>query len=298
MTYEQFLEEALTDLNGRFPADTQIHIRTVLKNNDRAMDGLVISEPGQNLSPTIYLNGFYRRMEEENASFSDVMDDVVMLYRNNRPAKELDAAFFLEYKNVKPRIIYKLVSRSRNEKLLAEVPHMEYQDLAVVFQYYLDEKSMQSATVLVRNEHCKMWKVDVEELWQVACENTPKLLPYIVSPMYDVLAQMMGVPVDSELLADIAELPLYVTSNKQRMNGAAVMMYPKMLAEFADCVHADVCIIPSSIHELILIPMVPGMEFGDLGELIEMVNTTEVPPEEVLSDHPYFYRRESGEIEW
>ena len=138
MTYEQFLGEVPSYLSGRLPADTQIHIRTVLKNNDYKCDGLVISEPGNSLSPTIYLNPFSEYMTQSDDSFDAVMERLLDLYRRNRMEKSVEAEFFLNYELAKTRITCRLVSKERNKELLSDVPYVEFLDLAVVFQYYLN----------------------------------------------------------------------------------------------------------------------------------------------------------------
>ncbi|MBP5265636.1 MAG: hypothetical protein J6Z06_02295 [Lachnospiraceae bacterium] len=296
MTYEQFLKEVPTHLQGRFPADTQIRIRTVLKNNDRKLDGVVICEPGNTISPTIYLNGFFRRVEEGEASFTDVMDDLVMLYENNRPAKDLDVDFFSDYHRVRPRIIYKVVSKVRNKELLEDVPHLDYLDLAVVFLCLFDQKEKETATILLHNSHLKLWKVTVEDLWKAASVNTPRLMPYVIQPMGDVLSEVMGIPMDDELKTILEFHRLYIVSNVPRVHGATTMLYPNMLSEFAKCMQSDFFIIPSSIHELIFFPSNDRKDYAGLMELIQQVNATEVEPEDILSDHPYYYCRETGEI--
>lgn len=296
MTYEQFLKEVPSYLAGRFPADTQIHIRSVLKNNDSQKDGLVISETGNTISPTIYLNGFYRRMEEEGDSFEQVMDDVLMLYRNNRPAKDLDVDFFSDYEQVKSKVVYKLVSKQQNAKLLEDVPHMEVLDLAVVFLCLFPSAEHNYSTVLIHNEHCKLWKVNGEALWEQAKVNTPRLLPYVLQPMDDVLTELMQVDLTDEMSMQMGLHPMYVLSNQARMHGASAILYPHMLQEFANCMQSDFYIIPSSIHELILIPTGERNDDARLNELIAYVNAEELQPEDILSDHVYYFSREREEI--
>lgn len=296
MTYEQFLGEVPSYLSSRLPADTQIHIRTVLKNNDCSYDGLVICEPGNTVSPTIYLNGFYSRMQMGKASFRDVMDDVLDMYRKNRPSKDLDVQFFSDYEQVKSHIVYKLVSRERNQALLSDVPYVEYLDLAVVFQYLLKDDNGSSASILIHNSHCKLWKVTVEDLWAVAQENTPRMLPYVVRPMADVLEALSGKPMKEEAKEELEMQQIYVVSNAKQTHGAATMLYPNMLSEFAKCIHSDFFVVPSSIHELILLPANRQEDAKELAELITYVNKTQLVLEDVLADHPYYYCREDGKL--
>lgn len=300
MSYEDFLKAVPTHLSRRFSDDTQIRIRTVLKNNDRKLDGLVICEPGCSIFPTIYLNEFYRRMEEGELSYSEVLDKVVQIYEENQPSQGLDVAFFNDFEQVKPRVIYKLVNKNKNKDLLKDVPYVDYLDLAVVFLCLFEQKENETATILLHNSHLKIWKkkwkVTVDDLWEAALANTPRLLPHVVRPMGEVLEEMMGIPMDDELMEVLQLQRLYIVSNRPKVNGATTMLYPDMLSEFAECVQSDFFILPSSIHELILFPAMDKSDYTGLMELVQQVNATEVAPEDILSDHPYYYNRKTGEI--
>lgn len=296
MLYEEFLKKVPTGLSARFSDDTEIRIRTVLKNNDRKLDGLVICEPGCSISPTIYLNEFYRRMEEGELSFFEVLDKVAQIYEDNRPSQDLNVDFFNDFESVKPRVIYKLVNKDRNKDLLKDVPYVDYLDLAIVFLCLFEQKENETATILLHNSHLKLWNVTVDDLWEAASANTPRLLPHVVRPMGEVLEEMMGIPMDDELMEVMQLQRLYIVSNGPKVNGATTMLYPDMLSEFAKCVQSDFFILPSSIHELILFPAMDKSDYAGLMELVQQVNATEVAPEDILSDHPYYYNRKTGEI--
>ena len=75
---------------------------------------------------------------------------------------------------MKGRIIYRLVNRERNRKLLEDVPYKEYLDLAIVYYVLLEMDEYGMASMMVRREHLKMWKVSEEDIYYRACKNTQK----------------------------------------------------------------------------------------------------------------------------
>ena len=93
------------------------------------------------------------------------------------------------------------------------------------------------------------------------------------------------------------EIPLFVLSNGDYMNGASVMLYKDPLRDFANYMGHDLYILPSSIHEVILLlddEYVQSSE--ELREMVRETNRMVVDQEEVLSDHIYHYDREKDEI--
>ena len=103
------------------------------------------------------------------------------------------------------------------------------------------------------------------------------------------------------LLPDMAEAEkgnphMYVLSNKDKFHGAGCILYKNLLMEIAEKWGCDICIIPSSIHEVLLIPMGEARSYEYISLMIREVNQTQLEPDEVLSDHPYQFCRKTGEI--
>lgn len=87
-----------------------------------------------------------------------------------------------------------------------------------------------------------------------------------------------------------------VLSNTKRLHGAVCMLYPGVLKEMADRMGGDFFILPSSVHETILLPDAGEGLNGALRQMIREVNSTKVAPEEVLSDTLYRYDRAMGRV--
>ena len=102
--------------------------------------------------------------------------------------------------------------------------------------------------------------------------------------MAEVLNELMG----AEIIPQ-DELPMYVASNKERIHGAGVIAYPEFMEEAAKRLGGDFYVLPSSIHEVILIPDTPDVSALELQGIVQSVNVEQVAPEERLSDHIYHY---------
>lgn len=141
-------------------------------------------------------------------------------------------------------------------------------------------------------------------MYQLAEHNTPELLPIEIKSMDDVMREVlikqMGEEGCEEVLEELEQIqgapPLYVMSNISGINGASSMLTGGVLKEFADSQKADLVILPSSVHEVLLIPREEGLDFEELFQMVRSVNETTVPEVDRLSDQVYQYCREEEKI--
>ncbi len=156
------------------------------------------------------------------------------------------------------------------------------------------------ASVLIYNEHLERWGVSTEDIAELAYENTPKLLGYDFISMGQLLDELClgesGGEIPQSGTGDLPEM--LILTNHSRINGAACLIYPHIMEEISQKKDSNLVILPSSIHEVILIPVkedaVPDRE--EFCQMICEVNETQVADTEILSDHPYFYNRMTAEI--
>ena len=299
MTYDTFKEQILAGMKARIPLASR-SIQSVVKNNNVQLDGLTIMEGGTNLSPTIYLNYFYETYQN-GVEFSSILDTILHTYQSNKPRGKIDTSFFTDYANVRPHIAYKLIHYERNRHLLADLPHFRYLDLAIVFYCLVSSSPSGNATILIRKDHLRFWNISPTQLFDAAKENTPRLLSYDLRNMNDLMEELLA-PAHSTLSdpdikkEDAAICPMYVLTNQNKLNGASCILYEHLLEHFADRLCCDLYILPSSIHEVILIPATSDTSYQELSQMVQEVNDTQVSPEEILSDHVYYFSRSSGSI--
>ncbi len=74
------------------------------------------------------------------------------------------------------------------------------------------------------------------------------------------------------------------------------MLYPNLFRNFADVIGSSFYIIPSSIHELLLLPDESMEEDKEFIDMIKLINDTQVVPEEILSYSLYYYDKEEDKV--
>lgn len=299
MDYSEFLNYIEESVKKITEDTAYISIHNVIKNNALELDGLVILERDQNVSPTIYLNDYYTEYLD-GRELDSIIEEIYNLYQENRGKFDFPLDYFKDFNRIKSRIAYKLINYERNQKLLSMVPHRKILDLAIVYYCVIDSEQLGCATALIYNNHMKLWDTSEEELFRLADENTPNLFRPVLRNMEEILQEMllnekMAEEDTNEILDDMqsrnTEVPMYVLTNESKLNGAVCLFYTNVLKEFCNNMNRDIYILPSSIHEVILIPSIRHNEVNRLESMVREVNETQVENEEILSDNVYIYDR-------
>lgn len=291
MDYKEFVKNIVNMLKDKMGDDYEIRVINVVKNNDVRLTGVIMMRESDRVSPTIYLEGPYRHYCAGD-TLPVVVDGIIALYEEQVRDIHFDADFFQEFASVKDRIFHKIIHYEKNRGLLADVPHLRWNDLAVVFYYGVDEKIIGKATILIHNNHMDMWGQTVETLFQTAQCNMRRSKPEILIPLQRLVEEMTGGRIE-----EMEEVRLYVLTNRDKMYGASAMLYSDKIRELAEELQSDLLILPSSVHEVLLMPDDKAGQYQDYRRMVEEVNTTQVEPEEILSYHLYRYSRKKAEIE-
>ncbi len=302
MEFSNFTMLVREEVEKRTGECYKVRIDDVRKNNGVVLRGLTVTQNDSNISPTIYLNSYYEEYIRGRATLINVVNDVMDTYHRNKVNQSVDMRYFLNYESVRQRIIYKLVNTEKNKELLTDIPHIEFLDLSIVFQCLIAQEDFGRASILIHNVHLKLWEASVEMLYQSAKENTQQLQGYEIKGITEVLSEIMKAE-DSENFTEedgicsySGNVPMYVLSNKSRVEGAACMLYPNLIQDFAEAIQSSFYIIPSSIHELLLLPTKHFEESQEIKSMIQEINDTQVSVEEILSYSLYLYDREEQKI--
>ena len=296
MTYQEFKRYICEAMSARLGPDLKIVLQDVIKNNDIHLDGLTILTPNCNIAPTIYLN-YYFSQYQKGKTLDEICQSIQCVYEKNRTDRNIDSSFFTDYDRVKSRVVFKLVNFNRNEKLLESIPHYIFFDLAIIFCCLLETSPAGSATILIHNHHLPFWNITKDNLYALALENTPRLLKYDFRNMTEILNEFLSIEEDNPFVEDnYCPLGMYVLTNQYKLNGAACILYPKLLKRIADRLNCDLFILPSSIHEVLIVPAPGQSTYEELTQMVQEVNTTQLAPEEILSDHVYCFSRETESL--
>lgn len=287
MNYNKFQEQIINEIKKLIAEDKEIKLNKVMKNNGIEQCGITILEKDSNIMPTFYLEHYYEKYKE-GESVEKLASQIVRLHEENKVNEKLDVSFFQDFEQVKHQIVFKLINTKLNQKLLQDIPHKQFMDLSIVLYYLWDFKQFENATVLIRNEHLKMWQVDEEKLFSVAMNNTETILGSETIKMEEILLNMLR-PKEEMLWLKNIDSKMYVLTNQYRLFGASTMLYDHVIRDFAICNGKNVYIIPSSVHELILIPDDGQIDCSVLNEMVKEVNETQLDRREILADHVYYY---------
>lgn len=282
MNYQSFQDLIIEQLDEHIPDPKKITIETFRRINGQISDGLIIMQNDVNIAPTIYLAPYYSQYKN-GRRFSDILSDILEAYEKNRPTLSIDNSFFTDFSKIREHLVFKLVNYQLNETLLEDVPHFRFLDLAVIFYFLLFAEPTGNASILIHNKHLAYWDTTPEEIFSIAKENTPRLLPHELHRMSDIL------PGEAQEMQN--ELSMYVLTTSNNLNGACCMLYPNVIKDFSARMDCDFYILPSSIHEIILLPTDDCDSIEQLSHMVNHINEIEVAEEDILSSHAYYYSR-------
>lgn len=280
MNYEQFICAFLSCVNEKLPETVKVERQTVLKNNGTKMEGIVLRSEDEKIVPIIYLESYYERYCQGTAL--EELAEHLCRNKNRKPAiEDWDYQSFLEFQKIKDRIVFKLINRKKNEKVLSQVPHLEFMDLAVVFQVAVPGGEEDHCSVLIRNSHMEMWQTSIVCLYECARKNTPQIYPSVFCALSDFM-NAMG-------FGEIEKSPLHILTNRKGVNGASVLLYPEIMTRIYQQFDGSYYLLPSSIHEFLLLKEDENSDPEQFLSVVRSANKTEIHPEDYLSDHIYHF---------
>ncbi len=220
----------------------------------------------------------------EGASVNRISEKIISVFLERKKDIEnihIDVQNFFS----KERIIPVFIPREGNEDLLKVVPHTPFENLEIIFKYALPELN---ATATVENKHLKMLDLSAESLLDVALTNGAFTDKIRIQSLTDLAHEISeGFNLDEVMSAEF-EKSFYIVTNVSKTYGAAAILDKKVVEAIAEKFDEDVYILPSSIHECIVLPK-SMKDLDELRQMVWFINHTEVAPEERLSDEVYLF---------
>lgn len=290
LEYEDFRLLIRDSINKHLPPDEyeDATIQTVIKNNDRTLYGINVRKRGNNIAPTIYLEDYFKRYLD-GASVHETLDDIASFIIQNAdicPVDKGEINNLDNFESVRDKIRIRLINESLNEEYLKDKPSTPVAgDLRAIYCINLHSNDGNSY-VVITNMLLAKYNVSTEELHQIAVNNiTPEEV--LFTNIFEIISEFLPHKEDSSL--DESNIPMYVLTNTAKCYGASCVMSPSVMDMVMDKIgESDIYILPSSIHELIIIKS-SGMDTEALRSMVKEVNASEVDPSELLSDEVYQY---------
>lgn len=296
-----FINKLIRAMEEFYGDEVKVRVLTCNKNNGIILRGISIILPGENVTPNLYVDDMFEEYENGRL-FADIVKDIIRLRERFRVSGAVDVEFFNHYEQVRDKLGIRLINKDMNKKLLDETPHRIYLDMAIVYVVYVRNKDLGDGTILIRHEHCEPWKVSEEQLYRDALENMQRINPPVLMGIDDMLKSVTPIydretyHMDPKTLECVNRYMMVLT-NESRISGASTIVYPGMLRRIYEQIGGDYYLLPSSIHELIIINCSESEAApAHLTQMVREVNSYHLEPVEILSNNAYRYNAESDEL--
>lgn len=284
MTKNEFFKTVEQIISEQIPEIELIECR---KNNGIVKTGLTLNQ-GNGAVPVLYLDDFYNAFQK-NGDFGAVICRIANIYtemiKDNISGRNVANVLKENLPGVTPRVI----NAERNKSLLEECPHRRLFDLAAVYQINFDTDK----SCVIKNDALEFLGVNEEWLYEKAVENAERNVKTLT--VLDIAKRSFGASFSADVEEDFFKDNMLFLTNPREVYGASAMVCTEALSAAADRLGDDLYILPSSVHELVVVPAT-GNSPSELEEMVAMVNATDVAPEEYLSGNIYYFNSISRKL--
>lgn len=314
MDRKTFLQELVQFLKKKLGKEMEVDIIDVVKVNDTKFPAVAVR--GKDMIGRSFHGNELYKYYQKGMAVEEVADNLIAFARQDADTAaklkidhKMITDIICDYPHMKEKnLTIRLVNYAANESYLKNACYIRYLDLAVVFYAVISREEDTLATALITETIFDTWGITKEQLLVDTLEMMQKEFPAEVTTMYDILKKHMrecaADPFAKQMNApeiDLEEIEysksFLMATIKGNINGAAVLLYPGFLKSIAEKLGAkELNIIPSSIHELLLLPMDEKTKRNYILDMIAEVNREEVQPEEKLSDSLYIYDLETDSV--
>lgn len=272
----------------------------IVKNNGMKLTGLSIRKEGTNIYPTIYIDNMFNAKLSVDEAIPDVMK-AYDEYKGNM--EDFDFNTIIDFNIAKNNIIAKVINKDRNEYIMNSCPYVSFGDMIITFAIQVLRDEHNVASIRITNKLMNDWNVDLSDLIAAAYQNTKKMYKMKITKIQDLLYDLLqrtNANIDKKILEDTSpDFIMYVVTSENKLNGSYYITDRESLIEVAQYIQSDeFYILPSSIHEFIVIPY-DNKTVDNTDEFLAMVkevNATELSPDEILTDNVYIFNAKTEEL--
>lgn len=294
---QEFVEYIKNHIREYLPQDYQdanVTLGEVTKGNDRTFTGLIIRKDGEMITPTIYLEP-YEAQFEKGRPLDSIMREIAQIKMDNSIDLPFNAEGIKDYETVRPLLNIRLCDPERNQEYLKGKPCTPCGELAATYRIQLMEGEEGTASAVVTDDMLNLWGITPEQLHHDAVHAENIRNPICFYNMEDLMSEIMF-SVEPTNLFDRSEpvdefTPVYVLTNNSRIDGAGVLARDGVLDKIGELVGSNFYVLPSSIHEVLIVPDDGKSQTNELEDMVKSINASEVAPEDLLSDKVQFYDR-------
>ena len=285
LSYEGFRNVMISQMNKRFQEDSasmHVELNRAVKNNDTVREGLMLRTEGNSMTPCLYLEDLYA-LYEDGTGIDELINDVKLFFESTVEALYMPSCsemtdFMNDWERVEPLVECKLVNSNANSRRLAGTPYRRMGEFAISYQIRVGDGSRGYYATQIKDEMLEIWGISRDELHETAMRNMKLPVNFVLESMAD----MAG--------TEDAKGMMFILTTKKHIYGATAIISDEVRQSVGKYMGGDYYILPSSIHELIVMPKKYGADLCALEQTVRDVNRGPyVPEEESLSDNVYEY---------
>lgn len=279
MNFHEFTTQVISEMRRRFPG-YDIQVQEVPKLQGESYTSMAIHPSGGDIALTMDLEALFDRFRNDlylgntmKAIEREIKEAVAQM-------PQFDTEALTNYERMKEKLTLQLVPAAKNKDLLADIPHRNIEDMALVYRFDMGHNERTSSSILVTNKMLNAYGISAAQLHDDALEAASHSCPATLRNMNEVIRNMAGQTDPS---------PIWVASIENGQNGACVIQYPHFLDDAAETLGGSFYVLPSSIHEVLLLADDTSPSLSELENMVRTINQAEVAPEERLSDNVFHY---------
>ena len=296
MSYEEFKEVLVEQLQELYGEQVIVKMEKVVKTNDQSYDGLqIIDNPRSKINPIVRLELLYEMYLEKGLTMEECVEWIQRLKDEDKGSAMMEFVQSLRvWDNVKEDVYPMLVFNKKNQEYLETMVSTPMLDLSIIYAVRRKVGSNDEYSLKVTKDMLNEYKITKEELHQRAMENIGKEMYQFTSMDWFKRALLKFVTPGNKELNLLKGPEMYVLTTNRMMLGTAVILDKKLFRELVGT--RNYYLIMSCIHEIVLIPDDEAVDREYLNEVISEIYENAVDEEERLSPHYYYYNGATGEI--
>ena len=278
MTYKDFLDYVKENILSCMPPEyshAEVDIFKVTKDNNLVLDGMTIRKDANGPSPIIYLEQYYGRITDKKDAktvIEEIASDYFSAFKYYKGLTSFDPS---NWDLVRGKVGYYILNAELNKERLKDKVFKSEGEMVKVYIIIADFQVSQYNFMLIPQDLFAEWEISEEELDNAAEANMAAHFPPVLLSMEENMKERKsGRPAANLLRRGRALKPdiMYVLTNRSRLNGASVILYPGLLEKVRKVLRKDYYIIPFSTEEVIVVPKKSDIRGRVLEEILRENN--------------------------
>ena len=302
--FQEYIKSNVKDYLPESYKDADIQFRDVVKINDVHLTGVLIKKENETLTPNIYINELYEKYSS-GMNLDEIVGDIADLRIEHDPPEEAQSigSIFTNYEMVKQRLEIHLCDMELNRDKLKNQVYTEQGDFAATYHIKIGGDGMLRGSAAVTPNLLKGWGITEEQLREdsLRAEHSKGAvftdIEELVAEKTFGLKSTNLLDKQNDVIDNEERFSFYCLTSEEKIYGASMILQEDVMDKISKLMGGDFYILPSSIHETLIVPTTTQMTLEDMSIMVQDVNKEAVEPEDKLSDKVQFYDSKEMVIE-